>query len=160
MDICLCWSIATYVFYTSKTYRFLIRMCAWVQWLIWSRTVFELRTNKINCCLTNNQVIISGCPSKFVVVRTWKKVLVLAYYTWIWWVLASFGYATDLLLSVGQLHHYFWLSSNFFGYPVYTDNQRFERCISSYKYFFLHQNGFNDFSEFETKICVGYCHII
>ena len=48
--------------------------------------VFKLRTK--NGCLTDNQITISGCPSKFVVVRTWNKVLVLILYL----NLASFGY--------------------------------------------------------------------
>ncbi len=35
--------------------------------------------------------------------------------------------ASDLRLSVGQLHQYLWLSGDFFGYPGLTDSQNFER---------------------------------
>ncbi len=62
---------------------------------------------KVSGCQMDNQVTTSGCPSKFLVVYTWNKVMVL---NWIWLVLA-----TDLWLSVGQLCQYFWLSGNFLG---------------------------------------------
>ncbi len=66
---------------------------------------------------TDNQVTISGCPSKFSVVRTWIKVNVVE---------LTAG-ALNLWLSVGQPHQYFWLSGDFFGCPGRTDNRIFER---------------------------------
>ena len=44
--------------------------------------MFELRENKINGCPEDNQVTISGCPSKDLVVRTWSKINGVEFHTW------------------------------------------------------------------------------
>ncbi len=73
---------------------------------------------KINGCPMDNQVTISGCPSRFLVVRTWNVCINIHVQRWL--------LAKDLWLSVGQLHQYFWLSGIFFGCPGCMDNQNFE----------------------------------
>ncbi len=42
--------------------------------------VFELSKN--NGCPTDNQVAISGCPSTFLVARTWSKVNGVEFHSW------------------------------------------------------------------------------
>ena len=65
----------------------------------------------------DNKVTISGCPSKFLVVRTWSKENGVS----------QLGHG-NLWLSIRQPHKYFWLSSDFFVCPGCTDNHNFERC--------------------------------
>ncbi len=69
----------------------------------------------------DNQVTISGCPYKFLVVRIYLEQGKLGR-------VSQLGHEY-LWLSVGQPHQYFWLSGDFFGCPGRTDNRIFERCL-------------------------------
>ncbi len=82
---------------------------------LWYTTpVFELKKNN----WLPHLVTIYGSPFQCLIVRTWNNYINKH--------VQRYALATDLWLSIGQLHLYFWLSGDFCGCPGRTDNQNYE----------------------------------